>query len=205
MQGEHNLLFGLTNDALGYILTKVDWGSFKRCDYVSRTSLGEMTGERYIEEALKLVAACPAPDSTQVILRTMRMARGRGDDDFPQQDFATYVTKLLLPGARCALHLREKRSSYRRPYEQLLVASDRDCGSSSFISRVRVGRECGAGCARGTDSAGAGRRRCAGGISEHVCDRGERDRARERYRIQWQRRDRRLRRAGANPLDGDEV
>ena len=61
MRGEHNLLFGLTNDAFGYILTKVDWGSFKRYDYVSRTSLGEMTGEIYIDEALKLVGACPAP------------------------------------------------------------------------------------------------------------------------------------------------
>jgi hypothetical protein len=61
MRGEHNLLFGLTNDAFGYILTKVDWGSFKRYEYVSRTSLGEMTGEIYIEEALKLVNASPAP------------------------------------------------------------------------------------------------------------------------------------------------
>ncbi|PYM14826.1 MAG: hypothetical protein DME18_05790 [Verrucomicrobia bacterium] len=55
MRGEHNLLFGLTNDAFGYILTKVDWNSFKRYDYVSRTSLGEMTGEIYMDEALKLV------------------------------------------------------------------------------------------------------------------------------------------------------
>jgi hypothetical protein len=61
MRGEHNLLFGLTNDAFGYILTKVDWGSFKRYDYVSRTSLGEMTGEIYLEEALKLVNESPAP------------------------------------------------------------------------------------------------------------------------------------------------
>jgi hypothetical protein len=64
MRGEHTLLFGLTNDAFGYILTKVDWGSFKRYDYVSRTSLGEMTGEIYIEEALKLVAASPAPEKS---------------------------------------------------------------------------------------------------------------------------------------------
>ena len=28
MHGEHNLLFGLTNDAFGYILTKVDFNSF---------------------------------------------------------------------------------------------------------------------------------------------------------------------------------
>jgi hypothetical protein len=61
MRGEHHLLFGLTNDAFGYMLTRVDWGSFKRYDYVSRTSLGEMTGEIYIDEALKFVAACPAP------------------------------------------------------------------------------------------------------------------------------------------------
>ena len=62
MKGEHNLLFGLTNDAFGYILTKVDFGSFKRYEYVSRTSLGEMTGETFIEEALALVnnAAIPA-------------------------------------------------------------------------------------------------------------------------------------------------
>jgi hypothetical protein len=54
-------LFGLTNDAFGYMLTKVDFNSFKRYDYVSRTSLGEMTGEIYIEQALKLVADSPAP------------------------------------------------------------------------------------------------------------------------------------------------
>ncbi len=54
--GEHNLLFGLTNDAFGYILTEVDWNSFKRYEYVSRTCLGEQTGEILIREALQLVA-----------------------------------------------------------------------------------------------------------------------------------------------------
>ncbi len=54
--GEHNLLFGLTNDAFGYILTKVDFQSFPRYDYVSRVSLGEMTGEILIEAALRMVA-----------------------------------------------------------------------------------------------------------------------------------------------------
>lgn len=54
MHGEHNLLFGLTNDAFGYILTKVDFNSFPRYDYVSRVSLGEMTGEILIERALAL-------------------------------------------------------------------------------------------------------------------------------------------------------
>jgi hypothetical protein len=61
MRGEHNLLFGLTNDAFGYILTRVDWRSFKVYDYITRTCLGEMTGEIYIEEALKFVADSPAP------------------------------------------------------------------------------------------------------------------------------------------------
>jgi hypothetical protein len=62
MQGEHNLLFGLTNDAFGYILTKVDFRSFPRYDYVSEVSLGEMTGEILIETSLKLVSeAAVAP------------------------------------------------------------------------------------------------------------------------------------------------
>ena len=61
MRGEHNLLFGLCNDAFGYILTKEDYDSFKRYSYVSRTSLGERTGEILVNELLKLVADCPAP------------------------------------------------------------------------------------------------------------------------------------------------
>ena len=63
MHGEHNLLFGLTNDAFGYILTKVDWNSFERYGYISKTCLGEMTGEIFIEEALKFVDACPRPEN----------------------------------------------------------------------------------------------------------------------------------------------
>jgi hypothetical protein len=55
MHGKHNLLFGLTNEAFGYILTKVDFHSFPRYDYISRTSLGEMTGEILIEKALELI------------------------------------------------------------------------------------------------------------------------------------------------------
>ena len=62
MRGEHNLLFGLTNDAFGYILTKVDFQSFPRYDYVSRTSLGEMTGEILIEKSLEFVNKSPSPD-----------------------------------------------------------------------------------------------------------------------------------------------
>ena len=62
MRGTHNLLFGLTNDAFGYILTKVDFQSFPRYDYISRTSLGEMTGEILIEKSLGLVNRAPPPD-----------------------------------------------------------------------------------------------------------------------------------------------
>jgi hypothetical protein len=59
MRGQHNLLFGLTNDAFGYILTKEDYDSFKRYAYISRTSLGEHTGEILVNEALKLVNDSP--------------------------------------------------------------------------------------------------------------------------------------------------
>ena len=59
MQTKHPFLFGLTNDAFGYILTKVDYNSFKRYDYVSKTSLGEMTGEIFIKEALNLIQENP--------------------------------------------------------------------------------------------------------------------------------------------------
>ncbi len=55
MGANHNLIFGLTNDAFGYILTKVDFNSFKRYEYISETSLGEMTGEILIENGLKLI------------------------------------------------------------------------------------------------------------------------------------------------------
>ena len=63
MRGENNLIFGLTNDAFGYILTKVDFNSFPRYEYVSRTSLGEMTGEILIENALKLIKDSPRPEN----------------------------------------------------------------------------------------------------------------------------------------------
>lgn len=63
MRGRNNLLFGLTNDAFGYILTKVDFQSFPRYEYVSRTSLGEMTGEILIQSALELVEHAPSTNS----------------------------------------------------------------------------------------------------------------------------------------------
>jgi len=61
MHGQHNFLFGLTNDAFGYILAKVDWDSFERYEYITRTCLGENTGEILIEESLQFVDACPRP------------------------------------------------------------------------------------------------------------------------------------------------
>lgn len=61
MKGEHNLLFGLTNDAFGYMMTKVDFNSFPRYDYISRTSLGEQTGEILIRESLKFIETLPRP------------------------------------------------------------------------------------------------------------------------------------------------
>lgn len=63
MPTRHPFLLGLTNDAFGYMLTKVDFKSFRRYNYISRVSLGEMTGEIYIEEALELVKANPKPDN----------------------------------------------------------------------------------------------------------------------------------------------
>jgi hypothetical protein len=65
MRGKHQLLFGLTNDAFGYILTKVDFQSFPRYEYVSRTSLGELTGEILIEKSLELVKKSPPPDKLE--------------------------------------------------------------------------------------------------------------------------------------------
>jgi hypothetical protein len=61
MPAEHTLLLGLTNDAFGYILAKVDWNSFERYNYITRTSLGEMTGEIFMQKALAFVNQCPRP------------------------------------------------------------------------------------------------------------------------------------------------
>ncbi len=63
MHGTSNFLFGLTNDAFGYILTKEDFGSFDRYKYVTQTSMGENTADIYIETALKAVDAAPRPET----------------------------------------------------------------------------------------------------------------------------------------------
>ncbi len=65
MHGEHNLLFGLTNDAFGYVLTKEDFNSFERYDYITRTCSGERTGEILVEKSLAFVNTCPRPAALQ--------------------------------------------------------------------------------------------------------------------------------------------
>ncbi|MGB5556350.1 MAG: hypothetical protein WBM83_16975, partial [Flavobacteriaceae bacterium] len=61
MPTEHPFLFGLTNDAFGYILTKEDFNSFNRYNYVSRTSFGEKTGEILVSELIDLIQNSPQP------------------------------------------------------------------------------------------------------------------------------------------------
>lgn len=63
MPTEHPFLFGLTNDAFGYILTKEDFNSFKKYTYVSKTSLGEKTAEILIKELLTLIQNSPKPNN----------------------------------------------------------------------------------------------------------------------------------------------
>ena len=72
MNTPHAFLFGLTNDAFGYILTKVDFNSFKRYEYVSRTSLGEMTGEIYIEEVLRWFDELPSLSAGHAICNSKK-------------------------------------------------------------------------------------------------------------------------------------
>lgn len=57
--GDHTFLFGLTNDAFGYILTEVDFLAFPRYEYVSRVSLGERTGTILVDNLLDMVRAKP--------------------------------------------------------------------------------------------------------------------------------------------------
>ena len=63
MNTKQPFLFGLTNDAFGYILDKVDFNSFKRYGYICRTSLGPMTGDIYINEVLAWLKTAPSPQN----------------------------------------------------------------------------------------------------------------------------------------------
>ena len=44
-----------------YIITKEDFNAFDRYRYISRTSLGEQTGQIYVDKALLFVNDCPKP------------------------------------------------------------------------------------------------------------------------------------------------
>jgi hypothetical protein len=61
MAGKHNFLLGLTNDGFGYILTKEDFESFDRYEYVSRTSLGKQTGGILVDAVVDFVEGSPKP------------------------------------------------------------------------------------------------------------------------------------------------
>jgi hypothetical protein len=63
MKTEQPFLFGLTNDAFGYILIKEDFNSFERYNYISRTSLGEFTGDIFVKEALKMIEENPGAEN----------------------------------------------------------------------------------------------------------------------------------------------
>lgn len=62
MNTKNPFLFGLTNDAYGYIITKEDFNSFERYNYISRTSLGEKTADIIINSALELIKESPSTD-----------------------------------------------------------------------------------------------------------------------------------------------
>ena len=57
--GDDTFLFGLTNDAFGYILSEVDFLAFPRYQYVSRVSLGERTGTILVDNLLGMVRESP--------------------------------------------------------------------------------------------------------------------------------------------------
>jgi len=59
--GDQTFLFGLTNDAFGYILAEVDFLAFPRYQYVSRVSLGERTGTILVDNLLEMVRETPRP------------------------------------------------------------------------------------------------------------------------------------------------
>ncbi len=62
MRGRHNLLFGLTNDAFGYILSPYDYNSFKSYEYISATCLHESMGEILVRNSLDFIRKSPTPD-----------------------------------------------------------------------------------------------------------------------------------------------
>jgi hypothetical protein len=62
MKTSQPFLFGLTNDAFGYIMVKEDFNSFKKYNYISRTSLGEFTGDIFVKEAMNIIGENPGAE-----------------------------------------------------------------------------------------------------------------------------------------------
>jgi hypothetical protein len=62
MNTNQAFLLGMTNDAFGYIIAKVDFYAFDRYNYISKTSLGENTGEILMQESIDFIKKSPAPD-----------------------------------------------------------------------------------------------------------------------------------------------
>jgi hypothetical protein len=62
MKTKYPFVFGLTNDAYGYIITKEDYNSFKTYNYITRTSLGERTAEIVVNTALELINENPGAE-----------------------------------------------------------------------------------------------------------------------------------------------
>jgi len=62
MHTKNPFLFGLTNDAFGYIIVKEDFNGFERYSYISETSLGEKTAELVEKAALDLIDKSPAAE-----------------------------------------------------------------------------------------------------------------------------------------------
>ncbi|VAX18218.1 hypothetical protein MNBD_IGNAVI01-1967 [hydrothermal vent metagenome] len=62
MRTKNPFIFGLTNDAYGYILTKEDFNSFERYNYITRTSLGERTEGIIVNEAMELIKESPSAE-----------------------------------------------------------------------------------------------------------------------------------------------
>jgi len=67
MNTNNPFLFGLTNDAYGYIITKEDFNSFERYNYITRTSLGEKTADIIINSALELINESPSANSNSIV------------------------------------------------------------------------------------------------------------------------------------------
>jgi hypothetical protein len=61
----HALILGLTNEALGYMMSRADYESFAVYEYITATSISEDAGEILMDESLGLMrqAGCGIPES----------------------------------------------------------------------------------------------------------------------------------------------